>query len=322
MIEANLLLEKIQIIPKDSSLYLLEKLPFGTGLFASSGNVLYLVPNAEKCASLSIKTEYLRVETNIFVSAFNPSVSSFENGFYNFVELLLPTLNDLEANLSAFLHLCLAHATYTHGEEFMSFFDSLVSLFQLPREQQYKNLIGLMGELLLIEYAYQKHKEDLSEYWHTDGPSSRLDFTCPFANIEVKTTSTDSLSFTIKHNQLFVNSEKNYLVAISIEESNSGRTLRELTETLLQDPHICKSMRFSINLEKEKRRVSPSEIDSRRFVLKKINVYRAKDINPFENVPDTVENLSYNLNLLPFMSMSLVSLFMGKGDCSCSFQCK
>ena len=304
MIDTKYLLEEIHIIPHDSTLYLLEKLPSETGLFASNGNVLYLVPNKEKCSSLSIKTEYLRVETNIFVSAFNPSVSSYENGYYNYVELLLPALNDLDANLGAFVNLCLAHATYTNGEEFMSFFDSLVSLFQLPREQQYKNLVGLMGELLLIEYAYQNFKEDLSIYWHTDGSSSRLDFTCPYANFEVKTTPTDSLSFTIKHNQLFVNSEKNYLIAVSIEENNSGRTLEELISKLLQDPNICNSMNFSVNIEKEKRRVSPTEINCRRFVLKKIGIYRAADINPFALIPDSVEDLSYKLNLLPFSIIS------------------
>lgn len=304
MTDTNHLLEKIRIIAHDSTLYLLKKLPSETGLFAFNGNVLYLVPNKEKCSSLSIKTEYLRVETNIFVSAFNPSVSSFENGYYNYVELLLPVLNDLEANFGTFINLCLAHATYTNGEEFMSFFDSLVSLFQLPREQQYKNLIGLMGELLLIEYVCLNNREDLSLYWHTEGSSSSLDFTCPYANFEVKTTSTDSLSFTIKHNQLFVNSEKNYLVAVSIEENNSGRTLEELISKLLKDPNICNSMSFCVNIEKEKRRVSPTEINSRRFILNKIGVYNAADINPFVKIPDCVEDLSYKLNLLPFSNIS------------------
>lgn len=304
MTDPNHLLEKIRIIPHDGTLYLLEKLPSQTGLFASNGNVLYLVPNKEKCSPLSIKTEYLRVETSILVSAFNPSVSSFESGYYNYVELQLGTLNDLAANLSAFINLCLAHAKYKHGEDFMSFFDSLVSLFQLPREQQYKNLVGLMGELLLIEYTYQNYKEDLSLYWHTNGSSSRLDFTCPYANFEVKTTTTDSLSFTIKHNQLFVNSEKNYLVAVSIEENNSGRTLEELISRLLKDPNICNSMSFSVDIEKEKRRVSPTEINSRRFVLKNIGAYRAADINPFAKFPDCVEDLSYKLNLLPFPNLS------------------
>lgn len=300
MIDTNHLLEKIHVVPQDGTLYLLEKLPSETGLFASNGNVLYIVPNTENCSSLSIKTEYLRVETNIFVSAFNPSVSSYENGYYNYVELQLSVLNDIEANINAFVNLCLAHATYTNGKEFMSFFDSLVSLFQLPREQQYKNLVGLMGELLLIEYIYQKYHEDLSQYWHVDGISSRLDFTCPYGNLEVKTTPTDSLSFIIKHNQLFVNSEKNYLVAIVIEENNAGRTLEELITRLLEDPEICNSLRFNINIEKEKRRISPSEINSRRFVLKKIHTYSATAINPFVSVPDCVEDLSYKLNLLPF----------------------
>lgn len=304
MIDTKKLIEKIQVTPNDSTLYLLEVFPCETGLFASNGNVLYLVSNKEGCTPLSIKTEYLRVETNIFVSAFNPSVSSFSNGYYNYVELQLSALNEIEANLNAFVNLCLAHATYTHGEDFMSFFDSLVSLFQLPREQQYKNLVGLMGELLLIEYVYHNYHVDLSPYWHTDGASSRLDFTCPFANLEVKTTPSDSLSFTIKHNQIFVNSENNILVAVRIEENNSGRTLEEVITRLLQDPEICNGMRFNVNIEKEKRRISPSEINSKRFVLRKISAYRAIDINPFSNIPDHVEDLSYKLNLLPFNEIS------------------
>ena len=305
MIEANQLLDKLRSIPKDNTLYLLEKLPCDTGLFASNGNVLYLVPNTEKCKPLSIKTEYLLLETNIYVSAFNPSVSSFGNGHYNYVELLLPELNDIETNLSAFLHLTLAHASYTHGKEFIQFFDSLVSLFQLPREQQYKNLVGLMGELLLIEYVQQNYNKDLSQYWHTNGPSSRLDFTCPYANLEVKTTPTETLCFTIKHDQLFIDSEKNYLVAVVITEHNAGRTLEELITCLLRDPDICNNLRFCVNIEKEKRRISPSEINSRRFMLNKIKAYSATLINPFKNVPDNVEELSYKLNLLPFNNIPL-----------------
>lgn len=298
------LLSKIRHVPKDNTLYLLEKFPSETGLFASNGNVLYMVRNDEHCASMNVKTDFLNLDTNIFVSAFNQSVSSFENGYYNSVELELSDSSDIEANLSAFVNLCLAHSTYMRGKNFLSFFDSLVSLFQLPRGQQHKNLVGLMGELLLIEYIYQNFKEDLSQYWHNEGSDSRLDFTCPYGNYEVKTTQTDSLSFTIKHNQLFVNSEKNYLIAVSIEENNTGRTLEELISTLLQDPHICNSMSFSINIEKEKRRVSPTEINSRRFVLKRIRVYRATDINPFGIIPDSIEDLSYKLNLLAFRNIS------------------
>ena len=307
--DINRLLNRILSIPKDDTLYLIEKFPCDTGLFASNGNVLYMVHNEEHCSSMSVKTDFLNLGTNIFVSAFDSAASSFENGYYNSVELVLTEPNDRESNLSAFVNLCLAHATYMRGKDFMDFFDSLVSLFQLPKDQHYKNLIGLMGELLFIEYIFQKHNFDLSPYWHTDGYSSRLDFVCPNANFEVKTTSNDSLSFTIKHDQLFTNAEKNHLIAVELEESNSGRTLSELITTLLEAPEYCNSMKFAVKIEQEKRRISATELNNRRFLLKKIYAYRAQDINPFDRIPDCVEGISYKLDLLPFPNIPFEEIF-------------
>ena len=165
MMDINQLLNMILSVPKDNTLHLIERFPSDTGLFASNGNVLYLVHNEEHCSSMSVKTDFLSLETNIHVSAFNASVPSFENGYYNSVELLLTEPSDRESNLNAFVNLCLAHATYMRGRNFMAFFDSLVALFQLPKEEHYKNLIGLMGELLFIEYVYLNHGIDLSTYW-------------------------------------------------------------------------------------------------------------------------------------------------------------
>ena len=112
MTEIRQLLDKIEFIPKDNTLYLLDKLPYGTGLFACNGNILYLVPNKENCDSLGIRTDFLHLETNVYVSAFNTSVSSFENGYYNYVELLLSKMQGPEEDLSAFTNLCMAHASY------------------------------------------------------------------------------------------------------------------------------------------------------------------------------------------------------------------
>jgi len=309
MMDINQLLNMILSVPKDNTLHLIERFPCDTGLFASNGNVLYLVHNEEHCSSMSVKTDFLSLETNIHVSAFNASVPSFENGYYNSVELLLTEPSDRESNLNAFVNLCLAHATYMRGRNFMAFFDSLVALFQLPKDEHYKNLIGLMGELLFIEYVYQNHGIDLSTYWHTDGPSSKLDFVCPGANFEVKTTASETLSFTIKHDQLFTDSNKNHLIAIELEESNSGRTLAELIAELLEAPDYCNSLKFAVNIEQEKRRIAAKELNNKRFVLKKIYAYRANDINPFENIPDCVEEMSYKLDLLPFKNVPFTDIF-------------
>ena len=82
MIDITQLLNRILSAPKDNKLHLLEKLPFETGLFAQNGNVLYMVLNDEHCPSLSVKTDFLHLNTNIFVSAFNQSAVSFKNGHY------------------------------------------------------------------------------------------------------------------------------------------------------------------------------------------------------------------------------------------------
>lgn len=310
MIDISNILNRIHAIPQDSTLYLIERLPSGTGLFVSNGNVLYLAPNQERCASLSIKTEFLHLETNVFVSAFNTSVSSFENGYYNTVELQMSNSNETEGNLSAFVNLCISHASYMQGQEFIQFFDSLVALFQLPKEQHYKNLIGLVGELTLIEYIFINNSLDLSPYWHTDGSASRLDFVCPLANLEVKTTASNSMRFTIKHDQLFSVAEKNYLIAIVLEESNAGRTLEEIITSLKDSPDYCNGLQFSINLEKEKRRVSPIDAKHKRFVLKKVYAYPASNINPFESIPDCVEDLSYKIDLLSFKDISIADFLL------------
>ena len=304
MIDIYKLLDNIKSVPQDDTLYLLESFSCGTGLFVSNGNILYVVPNKESCDSFGIRTDFLHLETNVYVSAFNTSASSFANGYYNYIELLLSKTLDYEEDMCAFVNLCLAHATYMKGQDFMSFFNSLVSLFQLPKEQSYKNLIGLMGELLFIEFMYNEYGVDLSAFWHSEGVSSKLDFVCPFANFEVKTTASDSLYFTIKHNQLFDNLENTYLITVIIDETNAGRTLDDLISSLLKNPNYCNSMRFSENIEKERRRVSPVEIKTKRFILKKISAYCSKEINPFCKIPDCVEDLSYKLNLLPFSDTS------------------
>ena len=118
MTDISQLLNKILSVPKDNTLYLIEKFPCNTGLFASNGNVLYMVLNEEHCPYMNVKTDFLNLHTNISVSAFNASVPSFESGYYNSVELLLAEPNDRESNLSAFVNLCLAHATYMSGHIF------------------------------------------------------------------------------------------------------------------------------------------------------------------------------------------------------------
>lgn len=62
MIDIHQLLEKIELIPQDDTLYLVDKLPCGTGMFVCNGNILYLVPNKENCDSFGIRTDFLHLD--------------------------------------------------------------------------------------------------------------------------------------------------------------------------------------------------------------------------------------------------------------------
>ena len=118
------------------------------------------------------------------------------------------------------------------------------------------------------------------------------------------------MRFTIKQDQLFSVAEKNYLIAIVLEESNAGRTLEEIITSLKDSPDYCNGLQFSINLEKEKRRVSPIDAKHKRFVLKKVYAYPASNINPFENIPDCVEDLSYKIDLISFKDISIADILL------------
>lgn len=303
------ILKKLQEVPMDGTLYLVEVLTSESGLFIMNGNLLYVVMNTEKCDSLNISTEYLSLNTNIHISAFDPSVASLASGEYNSLELMMKHDQINQNNLDAFVNLCSAHATHMQGQDFVRFFDSLVELFQLPQEQNYKNLVGLFGELAFLAYVYKMYNLDLSPYWHTTGIFSKYDYVLPKANLEVKTSSNVDLIFEVKHEQLFSHADKNYLVAVSIEEDNSGSTLNELINQLLSSADYCNGIQFALNIEKEKRRISPIDSQSKKFSLKKIRLYAAKSINPFTNLPDYIDKLTYQINLLPFEESSFATIF-------------
>lgn len=310
MIKNTGLLNKIKSIPSDDTLYLLEKISNVGGLFAYNGNVIYLALNQEYGSSINIQTEFLHLETNVFVSSFNQNSTTFENGFYNLVELRLSQNIEAEENLNAFVNLCFSHAIYMDGNDFVSFFDSLVAIFQLPREQNYKNLIGLYGELTVIKFLFENYNVDFSKYWHNSGSYSKIDFVTPYLNIEVKSTTSDQLLFSIKHEQLFEDTKNTFLCAVSLIENNSGLSLNELVEDMLNSPDYCNVLDFAINLEAEKRRISPKEAEQKRFVLKNIYLYNASEICPFYDIPESVYDLTYKLNLSLYKKVDIQTVIV------------
>lgn len=298
----------ISTTPHDGTLYLALELSANAAIFILDGNLFYIVRNEDECEPLNITTEYLQLRTNIYITAFSSTATTFANGYYNSIALECFKHPENIANIDTFVNLCMSHVEYMNGRDLDVFFNSLVSLFQLPREQSYKNLIGLYGELSLIKYFHDKHNIDISRYWHTEGANSKLDFVTPYMNIEVKTSQNDQLLFQVKHTQIFENPSLTYLAAISISENNSGSTLEELTNSLVTATDYCNSLSFAINIESEKRRISLNDTCHRRFCLKSILFYDAFRICPFGFVPENISDLSYRINLASLTSENVESI--------------
>ena len=285
----------LNTVPKDGAIYLVRKLSENTGFFVTNGHLLYLVYNFENIDHRSLLTDYLLLTTDIEIHSFKNN-QTFSSGKYNVLEFLPTDKGYDENNLESFVNLCISHTEFMEGKSFVRFFFSLNELFQDPKEQQYKNLVGLYGELSFIKYLCQTTLVDLSDRWHKGGSSDKYDISMGTKNIEVKTTATVDEEVTIKHAQLF-NSDQNYLVVICIEESCSGNTLNQLIVSMQEDPHHYNNYNFALNVEREKKRISPVDADNKKFSVKSIEIYNAKEINPFVEIPNCVSDLTYKLDL-------------------------
>ena len=272
------IIQMTQSCVHNNKLYLIDKISEKSGLFCSNGDILYLVINNECCSSISVATEYLQMDTNVFVQSFDED-RTFPDSEYNILRYKGINIDEQRENVESFVNLCVAHSKLLGGESFEQFFYSLISLFQLPKEQSYLNLMGLYGELSVIRHLFSTYKIDVSSYWHTDGPYSKVDFTFPNKNsIEVKSSSKGDKAVSIKHSQLFSSLDSIVLASVHIFEDNSGFTLNELIDALHSSRDYCNNLQFEISLQKELKRVSPNDADKKRFVVNDIHYFLCQGI--------------------------------------------
>ncbi len=291
----NKVKEALLKCPEDGSIYLIEKLSDISGFFATKKHLLYMVFNNEGLSHQNLSTEFLRLNTNIEVVSIENN-QQFSSGKYNVLEIVPVDGKYDEEYVSSFINMCIAHTEYMNASAFLKYFYSLVNLFQYPKEQKFINLIGLVGELFFLKYAVDELGHDLSECWHNSGSTDKYDIALKKCNVEIKTTMAADELITVKHMQLF-NDDNNFLVSVLLEESNAGVSLNQLLKMLQNYPNAFKSFNFALNTEKEKRRISPVDAETKKFSLKTVSIYDADVINPFASVPQNVSGLIYKLDL-------------------------
>ena len=299
--DVSIIRERIQSITDMSSIYLLEALSDTAGFFSNEGRLLYVAKDIYSYSFEGIETDYLKLQTHVRISSVDNN-PTFKDDYYNII-VYKGSLDD-EDNLISFVQICSMHACNSDELSFKEFFYSLIALFQLPKEQAFKNILGLYGELKFMEYAYNQFHVDVSGSWHRRGPYSQYDFSNGSNSIEIKTTLSDSCEVSIKHQQIF-GDHPCFLVIMVCEQYDNGETVDELIQSMYDNKNAFKSVNFGINLAKELKRVSVKDAKELHFIVREILFYNTIDINPFPCLPDNVNKLSYNLDYTDLVPLGI-----------------
>ena len=300
--ELEILKTQIDSITDTSSIYLIEALTSTAGFFATNSKLLYIAKDIYEYSYEGIETDYLKLQTHVRINCVKNN-QTFSDDYYNVISF---KGNMDDSNITPFIQLCTIHANNSDDLNFKDFFYSLISLFQLPTEQAFKNAVGLYRELKFMQYVKKRKNIDISASWHKSGSYSQYDFSNGESSLEIKTTMSDTSEVTIKHQQIF-NDHSCTLVIVNCEQYENGETLEEVITTMYSDPDAFNNIYFSINLAKELKRVSTSDVKKIRFGVRQILFFSTEDINPFPFIPDNVSKLSYKLDIseLPSLSESI-----------------
>lgn len=283
----------LQLNNKDEFFYLIFAINPISGFFVNKNTLYYAIKNIENLNSENIKTDLLNLQTNRYINT-TEEESSLKSGYYNLIEFK-DVINS--ENFDSFINLCLVHANIAEQKPLNMFFNSLINLFQIPREQQFKNIIGLYGELSFILYIYHRFDKDLTDFWHHSGTNDSYDFKLKNVYFEIKSTLKNEPIIKIKHQQIFNNfSNRIFIGIIQLQENITGKSLSELVEDIEKIKPVNLLYDFKLNLEKEKRKISLFDYKNKKMNITSINIYKAKDLPSIENIPNSISDIEYNYN--------------------------
>jgi len=285
--------EKIkEIVSKEAYnpeyLYLI-KLISPDSAFLYCNGIVYFAVKSNNSQGDSIDTNVLSLKSNISKNTVenNPS---FIPGCYD----LLIFKGDVESDLfDSFIELCEAYVINNTAMNLVDFFYALLSMFQMPKEQSFVNLIGCFGELIVIKEFYEKFNLNICSNWHSgDDTFDKYDFSFNELNMEVKSTIKDNLIFKIKHSQIF-NDKNNYVMVVNLESDNSGFSMKDLYNYFKKNNDFANNLGFMIKLEKEKKKFSMNDFNEKKLNLLNYHIYCNKDLETIKNIPQCINLVEY-----------------------------
>lgn len=278
--------------PDNRLLYLLEQYDESNGYFLNDNKISYISKSVSS-KTRTLKTKYLKLITNVEIQEVEGS-KSFKPGIYDILTLNID-IKEIYKN-TIFLTFFAMCETYFSNRSIVNievFFLELNDLFEGISSKNYKDSIGLFGELYFIYKMYVDYGVDITNYWQMSGAKSKYDFTLENLNIEVKTTIKNNKIFRIKHDQVF-NQDNNYIVVINIENNDSGFTIDDLI-LVIKETELKNNFIFIKKIEMAK--INVDIVIKERFAMKEFNVFSNK-IEKIEVIPSNILNISYDYDFV------------------------
>ena len=298
--------QKMSVCPSEEDrLYLLESIDEKCGFFALNGLLIFMVSSSLDKKVDMLKTEKLLLNTNVEVLNV-ANDSTFKAGKYDYI--LFNGASE-ETDFESFVKICTLYASEKEKISIKYFFFSILDMFQLPKEQQFKNRIGLIGELTVIMEIYDKKGISVASGWHGSS-TDKYDINYQNTVIEVKTTTSDLYTVKVKHDQLF-GREGVVLATVRVIESNAGDTLERLIAKINSIDIFAKDFSFQLKLGKELKRISPKEYKTKNVEVKGVRFYKNSDIATIRDIPDNITGIEYNCTLLETKETRIEELIFG-----------
>lgn len=285
--------QKLSVCPNEEDrLYLLESIDEECGFFALNGSLVFMARSSVDKKVDMLKTEKLLLNTNVDVLNV-ANDSTFKAGKYDYILFIG---SSEETDFESFIKICALYASEKEKLSIKDFFFSILDMFQLPKEQQFKNLIGLIGELAVLVEIYDKKGISVASGWH-ESSTDKYDINYKNTVMEVKTTTSDLYTVKVKHEQLFGRNGV-VLAAVRVMESNAGETLEKIIAKINSIDIFAKDFNFQLKLGKELKRISPKEYKTKSVEVKGVRFYKNSDISTISDIPDNITGIEYNCTLI------------------------
>ncbi len=205
------------------------------------------------------------------------------------------------------------------GNELNMLITSIEDYFKTtPEKELFSFQVGVFGELLTIKHLFDLGYTKITEKYHENFYSKHDIEINENIRIEIKSTASEKRIHTFKHNQIFRDDVKVYVVSIMLEQSKEGLSLFDIFQnviSLYDNPDSILALNKLMKrcgIEKENTGLKIAE-------LKAYNDFKIYDANDLPKInipaPNGVTNIKYDVDCSLAKSLNVDEFLKIIKDC-------